>query len=376
MSVKLEELYNEMKTEFHIKLLTDSCFQKMIEWFHVIDNIDYSYVLHGGELIFNSSLNSSSDKDRRFFIEQLIEKGCGGLVVAKEDDKILSEELIAFCNQNHFPLFSSSMTTSFMEIMRCISVILLETERRETNLVSAFRAAVHYPKDDKYYLSQFAKNQFIDEDNYIVSVFGMPDIPVEQLEGKLDHLNKSFHYVFDKYISFVEEGFLIVLSAGKTAAELETLFEENYGKQEDIRIGIGSCQNQIQNLFHSFAHARATYYLTEQKQMPNIISYRNIGVYRLLTNVKDEMLYQEFLDDVLGKLIKYDQKHQTAYVELLETFFENDCNAKLTSEATFCHKNTLYNKLEKIEKILGFDITSNEGRLRIMLAFYILKMNH
>lgn len=374
MSVKLEELYMEMSTEFHVKLLTENCFQKMIEWFHVIDNIDYSFVLHGGELIFNSSLNNSSDKEYRLFIERLIEKGCGGLLFAKEESHTVSKELIDFCNQNHFPLFYTSRTTSFMEIMKSISVILLENERRETNLVSAFRAAIHYPKDDKYYLSQFAKNKFVDEDNYIVSVFGMPDVPAEEIDGKLDHLNKSFHYVFDKYISFIEEGFLIVLSVGKTAAELETLFEDNYRNRDDIRIGIGSCQNQIQNLSLSFAHARATYYLTKQKKMPNIVSYRNIGVYRLLTNIKDEMLYHEFLEDVLGNLIEYDQKNHTKYVELLETFFENECNAKLTSEASFCHKNTLYNKLEKIESILGFDITSNESRLKIMLAFYILKM--
>ena len=45
-----------------------------------------------------------------------------------------------------------------------------------------------------------------------------------------------------------------------------------------------------------------------------------------------------------------------------------------TSKAIYCHKNTLAYKLDKIKKILGYDILKNENRVKIMLAIYILRL--
>ena len=39
------------------------------------------------------------------------------------------------------------------------------------------------------------------------------------------------------------------------------------------------------------------------------------------------------------------------------------------------HKNTLKYKLAKIREILGYDITINENRMNIMLAFRIRKLD-
>lgn len=61
-------------------------------------------------------------------------------------------------------------------------------------------------------------------------------------------------------------------------------------------------------------------------------------------------------------------------MKLLEIYFENECSAVKTSKAIYCHKNTLAYKLDKIKKILGYDILKNENRVKIMLAIYILRL--
>ena len=83
---------------------------------------------------------------------------------------------------------------------------------------------------------------------------------------------------------------------------------------------------------------------------------------------------EEYVREVLGALIKYDKENDSDYVYILEKFFENECSILHTSKVLYCHKNTLTYKLNKIKEILEYDILENENRMRIMLAFHIIKM--
>ena len=42
MAVALEELYQEIEPLYDIRLVTDSCFHKIIEWTHIVENPDCS----------------------------------------------------------------------------------------------------------------------------------------------------------------------------------------------------------------------------------------------------------------------------------------------------------------------------------------------
>ena len=80
------------------------------------------------------------------------------------------------------------------------------------------------------------------------------------------------------------------------------------------------------------------------------------------------------MNETLGELLKYDRENRTDYMDILETYFENDCSAVRTARALYCHKNTLAYKLDKIKKVLGYDILKNENRVKIMVAIYILRL--
>ncbi len=53
MAVALEELYQEIEPLYDIRLVTESCFHKIIEWTHIVENPEFIKLLHGNELIFN-----------------------------------------------------------------------------------------------------------------------------------------------------------------------------------------------------------------------------------------------------------------------------------------------------------------------------------
>ena len=105
-----------------------------------------------------------------------------------------------------------------------------------------------------------------------------------------------------------------------------------------------------------------------------MLSYDNLGIYKILADVKEAEIYPEFVNETVGELIKYDRENHTDYMDILEVYFENECSTVHTAKALYCHKNTLAYKLEKLKKILGYDILKNENRVKVMVALYILRM--
>ena len=126
---------------------------------------------------------------------------------------------------------------------------------------------------------------------------------------------------------------------------------------------------RMNDIHRSYENAYTAYQLTKTTIPRNFLAYDELGIYKILTDVKETAIYPDFVREVLGKLMEYDREHRTEYVKILKAYFENDCSTVCTAEALYCHKNTLTYKLNKIKEVLGYDILSNENRVRIMVAF-------
>ena len=46
MAVALEELYREVEPMYDMHLVTKSCFHKVIEWTHIVENPEFIELLH------------------------------------------------------------------------------------------------------------------------------------------------------------------------------------------------------------------------------------------------------------------------------------------------------------------------------------------
>ena len=110
--------------------------------------------------------------------------------------------------------------------------------------------------------------------------------------------------------------------------------------------------NGIKEIHLSFEKAYTAYQLTKTAIRTNLLCYDELGIYKILADVKEETVYPAFVQETLGVLMEY------------------------TAQALYCHKNTLSYKLDKIKKILGYDILKNENRVKIMVAIYILRLGN
>jgi len=374
MSVELKDLYEEIRPQYEVKLHTRSCFQKTIEWTHMVENIDFVPLLHGDELVLNSGCDYDSEEWLRNFIDILNEAHAGGLMMSLRDTCTYPQEIIDYCNKIKFPLFSTSWQTPFIDIMRIFSEILVQNEHRYINLTTALKNAIYYPQNEELYLSHFESNGFFRDMAYVMTIVSCHAYDTETGNEKLKQIEKALRYTFKNGIVYEEKGRLFVLTAGYSKARVEKEFRRLCGKDPNIYVGIGPVAKQMKDIHISYEKAYTAYRLTKTAIPKNILIYEDLGVYKILADVKEPQVCQVFLREVLGSLMDYDKKNGTDYMRILEVYFENECSILYAAKALYCHKNTLAYKMNKIKEVMGYDILSNENRTKIMLAFYITKL--
>lgn len=374
MAVALKELYAAISPQYHVRLHTESCFDKMIAWTHVVEDIEFISSLHGEELVFFSGLSCTSEEWLKRYITELDRHHVGGLIMSFRGEETFSREIIDYCNEIHFPIFSASWTTPYIDIMRLFAEILLKNEQRETNLIAALKNAIYYPENEGSYLSHFERNGFLRDMEYIVVILSCHTYDEETGNEQLNKIEKSMRFILENMIAYEENGRLIILTAGCPLQKVQKEFRKLCRKDSNVYAGIGTLAEGTKDIHRSHENAYTAYRLTKTAIPRNLLSYDELGIYKILADVKEAAIYPEFVKETVGELIKYDRENHTDYMNILGVYFENDCSAVHTAQALYCHKNTLAYKLNKIKKVLGYDILKNENRVKIMVAIYILRL--
>ncbi len=374
MAVTLQELYGEIETMYDVRLVTDSCFHKMIEWMHVVENPEFISLLHGNELIFTAGLQYTSREWLMDFVKRLMDAGAGGLVLSMHDGKTYPPEVVDYCNANQFPLFASGWNAPYMDIMRLFASVLLKNEQRETNLSTALKNAIAYPDNEEAYVHHFEHNGFYRNMEYMIAVLSCNAYRTAGGNRRLQEISRELYYSLEHGIVVAEGDRLLVMVSEPGKETLRKKLEQICKADSRVYAGIGMKAPRLQGLQEGYEHAMTAYQLTNTAISTNILVYEELGMYKILSDLKHPELGELFVREVLGELLAYDRKNGTGYLEILEAFFENDCSILYTSRAIYCHKNTLNYKMNKIKDILGYDIMSNENRTRIMVALYFMKI--
>ena len=198
MAIELKRLYEEILPEYDVKLVTTGCFGKKIGWIHMVEGVDFAPLLHGDELVFNSGLNYTSEEWLKEYINALVPVHAGGLIISVREGHVFSEEIIEYCNRIHFPLFSATWNTPYIDIMRKFSEMLLKNEQRETNLIAALKNAIYYPDNEEMYLNHFERNGFFRDMFYNVAILSCYSYETELGNERLDDLENSLRFAMKK----------------------------------------------------------------------------------------------------------------------------------------------------------------------------------
>lgn len=83
----------------------------------------------------------------------------------------------------------------------------------------------------------------------------------------------------------------------------------------------------------------------------------------------DDLVY--LCHPALGNVLRYDRENGTDLAKILRRYLDNNCNMSQTARELFIHRNTMLNRLDKLEELLGVHLKDPSVRLQLQFSFYV-----
>ena len=163
--------------------------------------------------------------------------------------------------------------------------------------------------------------------------------------------------LFDRWVDHLNSTYAIVVKVG-------------IGETLDLTNSIGISLSQAQQ-------ALAWSQVTSARKQTDVVHFSSVENVTQLP-VVIETLRPDIEAHLPGlmKLLEYDVRHNTKLLETLEVFSSFGGSVVKTSEALFVHRNTLRQRLSRIEELLGLDLSDDAQWVELVLAAKLIRSTH
>ncbi|QKG84735.1 PucR family transcriptional regulator [Kroppenstedtia pulmonis] len=160
------------------------------------------------------------------------------------------------------------------------------------------------------------------------------------------------------------------------ARKVAELFIKRYPKRtqkQKITVGIGSHQPDVLTLYKSYQEAKEAIYLGRRASSRTGDTIYEFSAY------EPEALLQHLPDDVLSRYVtatlevlkQYDQENGTELLHTLEIYLNCGRRLREAADKLYVHRNTVKFRINRIEELLGIDLSEGEAAFRLQLALRV-----
>lgn len=156
---------------------------------------------------------------------------------------------------------------------------------------------------------------------------------------------------------------------------MERVFNTDFLKKHAFqidRIAIGQYTDTLSKIGMCYQTAADTLKLQKKIQPERLcLYYEDLHMHRVISLFKTQDEFQNMISEYLHPVIEYDQKYNGKLLQTLKTYLACNGSKKETAERLFVVRQTLYYRIEKLQKLLGSDFMANsEKRLAIELMLF------
>lgn len=210
----------------------------------------------------------------------------------------------------------------------------------------------------------------------------------EQMDGIIRHFIKIANQIFLEtcpkgMVVRNQDQIVVLLSFGARYSSSSIMYQTKESVRKfqkeimaknwsaDISIGIGRVKPGLFYVHKSLEEAMKCLQFIRSYQFENkVLSYTDLGVQRLILQNSEEEL-KDFIQEVLGPLLEYEQARKGDLLTTLFVFLESNQNGKIAAETLHVHPNTLNYRIKRIEDILSIDLTDSKQLLNVHLAINV-----
>ncbi len=146
---------------------------------------------------------------------------------------------------------------------------------------------------------------------------------------------------------------------------------QNVDDQEHVLFGVGNLYSSPRFIHRSFQEAKYALELGQLFRLQKKVTlFQDLGVMRLLLKL-DQQELEDFRNELLSPLLKFDQENTLNLEETLLAYFASDGDLNRAGDQLFLNPNTLRYRLKKAAEVLERDLGSLETQINLYIALKI-----
>lgn len=181
---------------------------------------------------------------------------------------------------------------------------------------------------------------------------------------------------------------LVSLSKDPNGTRLKTWLQELAQQMRNeysvyLSVGIGNACQNVSDYRRGFAEANEALQMgqnlladkgTETRLQPIVTHFNDLGVYRYLYKIAHMDDLRDVYQDQVARIDSYDRRKNTDLLDTLETYLECAGNLTKTSERLFVHRNTLIQRLDRLQSLCDIDLQERSNWLTLQVAIKVYKL--
>lgn len=159
-------------------------------------------------------------------------------------------------------------------------------------------------------------------------------------------------------------------------AWLDQLMSQLYDEHGvHLSAGIGNPYQQVSDYHHSYDEAREALEV-EQCLHPQggCSRYNDLGVYRYIRHFAHNDTRRDQYQDHIACIVEYDQRKKMNLLDTLETYLECGGNIAKAASLLEIHRNTLLQRLDRLQSLCGCYLQTDFHRLPLLVAIKIYRL--
>ncbi|MGN0935165.1 MULTISPECIES: PucR family transcriptional regulator [unclassified Acinetobacter] len=403
MSMSVQDVLN-LPALYEMKLRAgQSNVHKTVRWFYVAENESIADWIEGGELVFVTGINYVRDENNLLaLLEQASQRNVSGLVVmtGAEFIHVIPPSVIQRAEELQLPLIEQPYSLKMIEVTHIIGTRLVQLSQVKKSAQDVLTQLLmgDYPSLETIQLR--AKHLDLPVlGRHAIAVFKLGNMQAlfqggeQSLESQLYQRKQQCYEQLDSWCKqhqqvfpVIRQGdqFTAVLSLEHDSLEdwmkaLSSLIEHLNTLDAELKVfaGLSNQVNSAVAFQRGFWEASQAQDIALDVQAENgICLYKNLGILKLLKAIPNKSVIQQFMQETIGMLLLSDKKHPYLLLETLDAVLKENGNLNASAQRLGIHRNTLNQRIQKIEALTGQAISHANFRLNASVALLIWHMTH
>ncbi|WP_180165337.1 PucR family transcriptional regulator [Acinetobacter sp. YH12049] len=403
MSMSVQDVLN-LPALYEMKLRAgQSNVHKTVRWFYVAENESIADWIESGELVFVTGINYVRDENNLLaLLEQASQRNVSGLVVmtGAEFIHVIPPSVIQRAEELQLPLIEQPYSLKMIEVTHIIGTRLVQLSQVKKSAQDVLTQLLmgDYPSLETIQL----RAKYLDLPvlgRHAIAVFKLGNMQAlfqggeQSLESQLYQRKQQCYEQLDSWCKqhqqvfpVIRQGdqFTAVLSLEHDSLEdwmkaLSSLIEHLNTLDAELKVfaGLSNQVNSAVAFQRGFWEASQAQDIALDVQAENgICLYKNLGILKLLKAIPNKSVIQQFMQETIGMLLLSDKKHPYLLLETLDAVLKENGNLNASAQRLGIHRNTLNQRIQKIEALTGQAISHANFRLNASVALLIWHMTH